>query len=292
LNKLKGSTVLEEITLQQMMEAGLHFGHQTKRWNPKMRKYIFGSRNGIYILDLQKTDKLLKKALAFARQVASTGGSVLLVGSKAQAKPIIQEQAARCGMPYVSERWLGGMLTNFETIKKSVGRLKQLQEMSDDGSLKVLAKKEVMRLLREKEKLDKNLGGIKEMASLPAAVFIVDTKKERIAQAESVKLSIPIIGLVDTNCDPDGIDYIVPGNDDANRAIHLVASALADAVLEGKKEFDMKKKAAAEERERAAAETLMREQKSKSKAPAMEAAPQENFAEEGRAAGGSPGAQE
>jgi small subunit ribosomal protein S2 len=261
------------------MEAGLHFGHQTKRWNPKMRKYIFGSRNGIYILDLQKSLKLCVKAMEFVRGVSASGGKILLVGSKAQAKPIIVEQAIACGMPYVSERWLGGMLTNFETIKKSVGRLKQLKEMSEDGSFKILAKKEVMRLTKEMQKLEKNLGGIKDMQSLPAAVFIVDTKKETIALTEAVKLGIPVIGLVDTNCDPDGIKYIIPGNDDANRAIFLIASTLAEAVMDGKKEHEMRQKAIAEERERAAAESVR--EAAKKAAPPFVAAAGKNVAPEG-----------
>jgi len=260
---------LKELSLQIMMEAGLHFGHQTKRWNPKMRKYIFGSRNGIYILDLQKSLKLANKAMAFARSLSAGGGTILMVGSKAQAKPIIREQATACGMPFVSERWLGGMLTNFETIKKSVARLKQLREMSEDGSFKVLAKKEVIRLQKELDKLERNLGGLKDMQALPDAVFIVDTKKESIALSEAVKLGIPIIGLVDTNCDPDGISHIIPGNDDANRAIHLVASSVAEAIMDGKNEHDMKMKALSEERERTAAETLKRE-KSRKEAAAVE----------------------
>ncbi|MDH5639293.1 MAG: 30S ribosomal protein S2 [Nitrospinota bacterium] len=260
---------MKELSIQIMMEAGLHFGHQTKRWNPKMRKYIFGSRNGIYILDLQKSLKLANKAMAFARSLSAGGGTILMVGSKAQAKPIIKEQAMACGMPYVSERWLGGMLTNFDTIKKSVARLKQLREMSEDGSFKVLAKKEVIRLQKELGKLERNLGGLKDMQALPDAVFIVDTKKESIALSEAVKLGIPIIGLVDTNCDPDGISHIIPGNDDANRAIHLVASAVAEAIMDGQNEHDMKVKALTEERERTATETLKRE-KSRKEAAAAE----------------------
>jgi len=273
---------VKEISLQTMMEAGLHFGHQTKRWNPKMRKYIFGSRNGIYILNLQKSLKLMNKALAFVKDLSASGGKILFVGSKVQAKPIIREQAELCQMPFVSERWLGGMLTNFETIKKSVGRLKQLEEMNEDGSFKVLAKKEVIRLQKELGKLEKNLGGMKHMQSLPDAVFIVDTRKERIALFEAVKLGIPVIGLVDTNCDPDGVEYIIPGNDDANRAIHMVASALGEAILEGKKEHDMKIKALAEERERAAAETIKWErEKKEAKAAASNAAPAPGVAEPG-----------
>lgn len=269
---------MKELSLQTMMEAGLHFGHQTKRWNPKMRKYIFGSRNGIYILDLQKTTKLCAKAMAFAKDTSAAGGKILFVGTKVQAKPIMVEQANACGMPYVSERWLGGMLTNFETIKKSVGRLKQLKEMSEDGSFKVLAKKEVMRLTKEMNKLEKNLGGIKNMDTLPSAVFVVDTKKEKIALTEAVKLGVPVIGLVDTNCDPDGIGYIIPGNDDANRAIHLIASTLCEAIQEGRKEHEMRLKAVAEERERAAAESIKEAARA---AQAAAPAPAEKFADEG-----------
>ncbi|MBI4828226.1 MAG: 30S ribosomal protein S2 [Nitrospinae bacterium] len=245
---------MSEITLKRMMEAGLHFGHQTKRWNPKMRKYIFDSRNGIYILDLQKTLPLLNKALAFARTLAAGGGKILFVGSKLQAKEILETEAKRAGMPYVTERWLGGMLTNFETIRKSVARLRQLEEMEQDGSFKVLAKKEVIRLQKEKDKLQKNLGGIKEMGALPGAVFIVDTKKERIALAEAIRLRVPVIAIVDTNCDPDGIEFPVPGNDDATRAIELVTHALSDALMDGAAEYAAREKAMAEERERVAVE--------------------------------------
>lgn len=261
---------MKEITLQEMMEVGLHFGHQTKRWNPKMRKYIFGSRNGIYIIDLQKTQRLFKKALDFVKKVSASGGNVLFVGSKVQGKPIIIEQANACGMPYVAERWLGGMLTNFETVKKSVSRLNQLQEMRDDGSFKILAKKESMRLQKEMMKLERNLGGIQYMNSLPSAVFIIDTRKERIALSEANKLGLPVIGLVDTNCDPDGIDYIIPGNDDANRAIQYVTGALTEAIMEGKKEHEMKAKALAEERARMAEKVIQEEKPS---APAVVSKP-------------------
>jgi len=261
---------VKEITLQEMMEVGLHFGHQTKRWNPKMRKYIFGSRNGIYIIDLQKTQRLFKKALDFVKKVSASGGNVLFVGSKVQGKPIIIEQANACGMPYVAERWLGGMLTNFETVKKSVSRLNQLQEMRDDGSFKILAKKESMRLQKEMMKLERNLGGIQYMNSLPSAVFIIDTRKERIALSEANKLGLPVIGLVDTNCDPDGIDYIIPGNDDANRAIQYVTGALTEAIMEGKKEHEMKAKALAEERARMAEKVIQEEKPS---APAVVSKP-------------------
>ncbi len=252
---------MSDVTLKQMMEAGLHFGHQTRRWNPKMRQYIFGARNGIYIVNLQKTLKLFEKALEFMRGLAADGGSILFVGTKPQAKEIISREAARCGMPYVRERWLGGMLTNFDTIKMSIGRLKHFEEMEEDGSFKILAKKEVIRLQKEKAKLDRYLGGIREMPETPDAVFIVDTRKERIALAEALKLSIPVVAIVDTNCNPDGIEYVIPGNDDATRAIELVTTALADAVLEGAGEFDMKQKALAEDQERAIAQSKKAEEK-------------------------------
>lgn len=256
---------MSDITLKRMMEAGLHFGHQTKRWNPKMRKYIFGERNGIYIIDLQQTLAKFQEALAFTRNLAAKKGKVLFVGTKTQAKEIIAEQAERCGMPYVRERWLGGMLTNYETIKMSIGRLNQLDGMEEDGSFKVLAKKEVIKLQKERSKLERYLGGIRNMGGLPDAVFIVDTKKEKIALSEIIKLKIPVIAIVDTNCDPDGIDYIIPGNDDANRAIELVSSAIADAILEGANEYDMKEKAQSEERELAAAEKKKLEEAEKAK---------------------------
>jgi len=245
---------VSDVTIKRMMETGLHFGHQTKRWNPKMRKYIFGSRNGIYIIDLQQTLKKFEKAIAFTRELAARRSKILFIGTKSQAKDIIAEQATRCGMPYVRERWLGGMLTNYETIKMSIGRLNQLDGMEEDGSFKVLAKKEVIKLQKEKLKLERYLGGIRDMGGLPDAVFIVDTKKEKIALSEAVKLKIPVMAIVDTNCDPDGIDYIIPGNDDANRAIELISSAIADAILEGAMEYDMKEKAVAQEREQAATE--------------------------------------
>ena len=196
---------MSDVTLKRMMEAGLHFGHQTRRWNPKMRKYIFGSRNGIYIIDLQQTLKKFDKAIAFTRELAARSGKVLFIGTKAQAKDIISEQATRCSMPYVRERWLGGMLTNYDTIKMSIGRLDQLDGMEEDGSFKVLAKKEVIKLQKEKMKLERYLGGIRNMGGLPDAVFIVDTKKETIALSEAIKLNIPVMAIVDTNCDPDGI---------------------------------------------------------------------------------------
>ncbi len=252
---------MSDVTIKRMIETGLHFGHQTKRWNPKMRKYIFGSRNGIYIIDLQQTLKKFEKAIAFTRELAARRSKILFIGTKSQAKDIIAEQATRCGMPYVRERWLGGMLTNYETIKMSIGRLNQLDGMEEDGSFKVLAKKEVIKLQKEKLKLERYLGGIRDMGGLPDAVFIVDTKKEKIALSEAVKLKIPVMAIVDTNCDPDGIDYIIPGNDDANRAIELISSAIADAILEGANEYDMREKAVAQEHERAATEKKKLEDK-------------------------------
>lgn len=222
------------VTMKQLLEAGVHFGHQTRRWNPKMAKYIFAERNGIYIIDLQQTLKLMRIAYDFLRDVVANGESVLFVGTKKQAQDTIKEQALRCEMFYVTERWLGGMLTNFQTIKKSVGRLRQLEKMEADGTFDILPKKEVSILKREKEKLETNLSGIKEMNKLPAAVIIIDTRKERIAVQEANKLGIPIVAIVDTNCDPDEIDFPIPGNDDAIRAIKLVCSEVADAIIEGK----------------------------------------------------------
>lgn len=274
---------MEDISVKSLMEAGLHFGHQTKRWNPKMRKYIFDSRNGIYIIDLQKTQRLFKRALDFVRQVSASGEKVLFIGTKPQAQEIIQNEATRCGMPYVKERWLGGMLTNYDTVKKSVARLRQLEGMEEDGSFKVLVKKEVIRLQKEKEKLERNLGGLKDMGALPAAVFIVDTKKERIALAEAIKLRIPVIAIVDTNCDPDGIEYIIPGNDDATRSITLVAKSVADAIAEGASEYEMKAKAAAEEKEKAAAEKKKKEKEAKEAAAAAKAESQKGGPAEGAA---------
>lgn len=222
------------VNMKQLLEAGVHFGHQTRRWNPKMAPYIFTERNGIYILDLQKTVKLLEQAYNFVRDVAAEGKGILFVGTKKQAQESIETEAKRCGMFYVNNRWLGGMLTNFTTISQRIKRLKELEEMETNGMFDVLPKKEVIRLRAEKEKLEKNLGGIKEMRELPGAVFIVDPKKEHIAVREARILGIPIVAIVDTNCDPDEIDYVIPGNDDAIRAIKLITSKIADAVLEGR----------------------------------------------------------
>ena len=222
------------IAVKDLLEAGVHFGHQTKRWNPKMKQYIFGERNGIYIIDLSKTARLFRDAEQFVSDLASQGRTVLFVGTKRQAQDAIAEEAQRCGMFYVNERWLGGLLTNFTTIQRSLGRLRDLEAMVTDGRYDSLSKKEISKLEKEKRKLQKNLDGIRHMASLPDAVFIVDTRHEQIAVDEARKLRIPIIGVVDTNCDPDQVDFVIPGNDDALRAIRLFTSRIADAVTEGR----------------------------------------------------------
>lgn len=222
------------VSMKQLLEAGVHFGHQTRRWNPKMAPYIFAERNGIYIIDLQKTVRLLEVAYNFIQSVAQSGKSVLFVGTKKQAQDAIKEEALRCGEFYVNVRWLGGTLTNYQTIRKRIERLVELEKMEEDGTFDVLPKKEVAQLKAEKEKLEKYLGGIKNMKNLPGAVFIVDPRKERIAVSEAHKLEIPTVAIVDTNCDPEEIDYVIPGNDDAIRAIKLITSKIADAVLEGK----------------------------------------------------------
>ncbi len=222
------------ISMKQLLEAGVHFGHQTRRWNPKMAEYIFTERNGIYIIDLQKTVKKVEEAYNFVREVTEQGGEILFVGTKKQAQESIKEEAERVGMYFVNARWLGGMLTNFTTIKKRIQRMDQLKKMAEDGTFDQLPKKEVVNLTIEAEKLEKNLGGIKDMKKLPAAIFIVDPKKEHNAVAEARKLNIPIIAIVDTNCDPDEIDYVIPGNDDAIRAVKLITSTMANAILEGK----------------------------------------------------------
>ena len=222
------------ISMKQLLEAGVHFGHQTRRWNPKMAEYIFAERNGIYIIDLQKTAKKVEEAYSFVRDIAAEGGEVLFVGTKKQAQESIKEEAERVGMYYVNARWLGGMLTNFETIKKRIERLKQIKKMEEDGVFELLPKKEVQNLKHEVEKLEKYLGGIKEMKQIPACMFVVDPKKEKIAIAEAHKLHIPVVAIVDTNCDPDEVDYPIPGNDDAIRAVKLIASTITNAILEGK----------------------------------------------------------
>ncbi|WP_019413980.1 30S ribosomal protein S2 [Paenisporosarcina sp. TG20] len=222
------------ISMKQLLEAGVHFGHQTRRWNPKMKKYIFVERNGIYIIDLQKTVKKLEEAYAFMRQVGADGGKVLFVGTKKQAQEAIKEEAIRSGMYYVNQRWLGGTLTNFGTIQKRVNRLKAIEKMEEDGTFDVLPKKEVVQLKKQHERLVKFLGGIRDMKGVPDVMFVVDPRKERIAVAEAIKLNIPLVGIVDTNCDPDEIDYIIPANDDAIRAVKLLTGKMADALLESR----------------------------------------------------------
>lgn len=221
-------------TMKELLEAGVHFGHQVKRWNPKMKKYIFGERNGIYIIDLQKTMKGLEEAYNFVRSVSASGQSILFVGTKKQAQDAVMEEANRSSSYFVNQRWLGGMLTNFLTVKKSIERLKKIETMKEDGTMSLLPKRETSLLEKERTKLDKNLSGIKNMKELPGAIFIIDPKKERITIAEARKLSIPIVAVVDTNCDPDEIDYVIPGNDDAIRAIKLLAAKMSNAVLEGR----------------------------------------------------------
>ncbi len=220
--------------MKQLLEAGVHFGHQTRRWNPKMKKYIFTERNGIYIIDLQKTVKKVEEAYNWVKELAGNGGTVLFVGTKKQAQDSVKEEAIRSGQYYVNQRWLGGTLTNFETIQKRIARLKDIERMAEDGTFDVLPKKEVVQLKKEQERLEKFLGGIKDMKQLPDALFIIDPRKERIAVAEAHKLNIPIVGIVDTNCDPDEIDVVIPANDDAIRAVKLLTAKMADAILEAK----------------------------------------------------------
>ncbi|QQE80828.1 30S ribosomal protein S2 [Alicyclobacillus sp. SO9] len=226
------------ISMKQLLEAGVHFGHQTRRWNPKMSRYIFTERNGIYIIDLQKTVRKVEEAFNFVRDLSASGKKVLFVGTKKQAQDAVREEAERCDMHFVNQRWLGGTLTNFKTIQKRIERLLKLEKMEDDGTFDVLPKKEVVLLRKEKDRLEKFLGGIKGMNGLPAAMFVIDPRKERIAVAEGRKLGIPIVAIVDTNCDPDEIDYIIPGNDDAIRAVRLLTSKMADAVLEGAQQVE------------------------------------------------------
>ena len=222
------------ITMKELLEAGVHFGHQTRRWNPKMKQYIFGERNGIYVIDLSKTAMLFRKAEEFVSRLAAEGRSILFVGTKRQAQDLIQEEAQRCGMYFVNQRWLGGLLTNFMTIQRSIGRLRELEAMAEDGRYDSLSKKEIARIEKEKRKLHKNLDGIRQMTRLPDAVFVVDTRKEKIAVDEARTLKIPVIGIVDTNCNPDDVDYIIPGNDDALRSIRLFVTRIADAVINGR----------------------------------------------------------
>ncbi len=226
--------IMSVISMKQLLEAGVHFGHQTRRWNPKMKRYIFTERNGIYIIDLQKTVKKVEEAYRTMRDIAAEGGDILFVGTKKQAQEAIKEEATRAGMYFVNQRWLGGTLTNFQTIQKRIKRLKDIERMQEDGTFEVLPKKEVVQLKKELERLEKFLGGIKDMKGLPSALFVVDPRKERIAVAEARKLHIPIIGIVDTNCDPDEIDHVIPANDDAIRAVKLLTSKMADAILEAK----------------------------------------------------------
>ena len=225
---------MSSVSMKQLLEAGVHFGHQTRRWNPKMARYIFTERNGIYIIDLQKTVKKLDEAYDFIKEVAAEGGEVLFVGTKKQAQDAIKEEAQRCGMHFVNARWLGGMLTNYRTIKTRIARLEQLNKMKEDGTFDLLPKKEVIKLELEIEKLEKNIGGIKNMETLPKAMFVVDTRKEKIAVAEARNLGIPVVAIVDTNCDPEEVDYVIPGNDDAIRAVKLISGAMADAIIEGR----------------------------------------------------------
>ncbi|MCL6558231.1 MAG: 30S ribosomal protein S2 [Firmicutes bacterium] len=222
------------VSMKQLLEAGVHFGHQTRRWNPKMAPYIFMNRNGIYIIDLQKTVKRIEEAYSFIKQVAEEGRNVLFVGTKKQAQQAVQEEAERCGMFYVNQRWLGGILTNFQTIRRRVERLHELERLEESGQIELRPKKEAAELMREKARLQKYLGGIKNMRNLPGALFVVDPRKERIAVAEARKIGIPVVAIVDTNCDPDEVDYVIPGNDDAIRAVRLITSKIADAVIEGR----------------------------------------------------------
>ena len=246
-----GGKNMSVISMKQLLEAGVHFGHQTRRWNPKMAPYIFTERNGIYIIDLQKTVRKIDEAYAFMREVGESGRPVLFVGTKKQAQGAIKDEALRCGMYYVNQRWLGGMLTNWKTISTRIKRLNDIKAMEEDGTFEKLSKKEVLMLQRELERLEKFLGGIKEMKEMPAAVFVVDPKKEKIAVKEARTLGIPVVGIVDTNCDPDDVDYIIPANDDAIRAVKLIASSMADAVIEGKQgeSFDESEPEAIEEQE-------------------------------------------
>lgn len=228
---------MAEVTIKQLLEAGVHFGHQTQRWNPKMKKYIFGERNGIYIINLEITLECLKNALTFLKQTALSGADVLLVGTKKQAQSHLKEAAELCDMPYVEQRWLGGMLTNYETVRKSIAKMDRIDQMEKDGSFQFMKKKEVLMLTRERDKLSKNLKGVRKMRKLPAALFVIDSKKEEIAIKEAVKLGIPVVSVIDTNCNPDPIDYPIPGNDDAIRAIKLICGVVSQALKEGRDEF-------------------------------------------------------
>mgnify|MGYP005831659787 CR=1 FL=1 len=265
------------ITMKQLLEAGVHFGHQTRRWNPKMKAFIFGERNGIYIIDLQKSLKLFREAISFVYELGAQGKTILFLGTKRQAQEVIQEEALRCGMYFVNQRWLGGLLTNCETIQKSIKRFRELEAMRTSGQYELFSKKEIARYERERKKLERNLAGIKEMSRLPDALFVIDTKKEAIAVHEARKLGIPIIGIADTNCDPDEVDYIIPGNDDALRAIRLITSTIAQAFLDGRAVYEARQKELAEEMER------QRQQQAAAARAAAEAAARR--AAEGREAG-------
>ncbi|MEE4253439.1 MAG: 30S ribosomal protein S2 [Desulfuromusa sp.] len=259
---------MAQITMKQMLEAGVHFGHQTKRWNPKMKPYIFGARNGIYIVDLQKTVRCFKTAYQFVQDTVANGDKVLFVGTKKQAQDAIKEESLGADQYFVNNRWLGGMLTNFTTIKASIDRLKKIEAMVTDGTMEQYTKKEALELERQREKLEKNLGGIKHMTKLPGAIFIIDPKKEAIAVQEANKLGIPVVAVVDTNCDPDNIDYVIPGNDDAIRAIRLFASKMAEACVEGEQRRKEKKQTAAEGKDEPAVEVVS------APAPEKEAVPE------------------
>ena len=265
---------MPQITMQEMLAAGMHFGHQTHRWNPKMRPFIYGSRNNIHIINLDKTLPLFQAALEFVADTVAQGGSVLFVGTKQQAQPIIEEEAKRCSMYYVAHRWLGGMLTNYQTIRQSIDRLKRIQGMIDDGSIQRYKKKEIVRMQKDLAKLQRNLGGIQEMRGLPAVVFIVDPKREAIAVTEANRCEIPVVAITDTNCDPEPIDYPIPGNDDAIRAIRLVAGKVADAVLEGlaRRQDEETAAAAMATQDAAAVEAAAAEGENAEQAPAAETA--------------------
>lgn len=263
------------ISVKQLLEAGVHFGHQTRRWNPKMKSYIFGERNGVHIIDLQKTLKLFKEAVDFIAKASVQGKTILFVGTKSQAQEVIEDEAQRCGMYFITNRWLGGLLTNFVTVQNSIRRYRELETMSDDGYEKLSSKKEVARLERERKKLEKNLRGIKDMERCPDALFVVDSRQETIAIKEAAKLNIPIIAIVDTNCDPDLIDHVIPGNDDALRAIKLVTETIAGAVLEGRTRYEARVAAELKEAEAKAAKEAARREAAKEAAEAARAAAKE-----------------
>ncbi len=270
------------VTMKELLEAGVHFGHQVKRWNPKMKKYIFGQRNGIYIIDLQKTVKMFEVAYNFVKDLSANGESILFVGTKKQAQDVIIEEAQRSQSYFVNQRWLGGMLTNFKTIKQGIGKLKKIEKMNEDGTYGLLTKKEVTKFETERQRLDKNLSGVKDMNKLPGAIFIIDPKKEAIAIAEAKKLAIPIVALVDSNCDPDGIDYVIPGNDDAIRSIRLLSSKMSDACLEGKSILNktLEEAAAQEAAEKEAAAQAIAEKEAAAKEAAAEKAKAEDAGKE------------